>query len=293
MAITYRQGHEGRLSVEEMDGNFHYVEDYLTGLTNSVASLTAFDAGLSASLVALAALEHLDVAGLTASVMTLNTNLASATASIGTLNTNLASATASIGTLNTNVASATASIATLNTNVASATASIGTLNTNLASATASIGTLNTNLASATASIASINTILASATASTVSILKKTITSAEILTSYTAPVELIPAPGSGKLLLVQSAIIRYIPGGSTYSTNIITNIRYGNALSLYTNPNSLGQSSENAIITNMLPSTTTSAALPTNSPLLFQTSNGNPTAGDGTIYLYLTYTIVTL
>ena len=110
MGITYRQGHEGRLSIEEMDNNFHYIEDCIAGLTGSLSSLSSLEVGLSASLTALTALEHLDVAGLTASVLTLNTNLASATASIGTLNTNLASATASIGTLNTNLASATASI---------------------------------------------------------------------------------------------------------------------------------------------------------------------------------------
>jgi prefoldin subunit 5 len=109
MAITYRLSNETRLSVEQMDNNFHYVEDQISGIT--------------------------------ASIVTLNTNLASTTASIVTLNTNLASTTASIATLNTNLASTTASIATLNTNLASTTASIATLNTNLASATASIETI--------------------------------------------------------------------------------------------------------------------------------------------------------
>ena len=92
MGFTYRQGHEGRLSIAEMDNNFLYAEEQISSLTASVVSL--------------------------------NTKLASATASIATLNTNVASATASIATLNTNVASATASIATLNTNVAGLTASV-------------------------------------------------------------------------------------------------------------------------------------------------------------------------
>ena len=35
MGITYRQGHEGRLSVQEMDDNFHYIEEQLAGLTQS------------------------------------------------------------------------------------------------------------------------------------------------------------------------------------------------------------------------------------------------------------------
>lgn len=33
MGITYRQGHEGRLSVEEMDNNFEYIETRLAPLT--------------------------------------------------------------------------------------------------------------------------------------------------------------------------------------------------------------------------------------------------------------------
>ena len=75
MGIIYRQGHNGRLSIEEMDNNFHFIEDSLNGLSS-------LESGLSASLTALTALEHLDVAGLTASVLNLSTNLASATASI-------------------------------------------------------------------------------------------------------------------------------------------------------------------------------------------------------------------
>ena len=37
MSITYRLSHNGRLSIAEMDSNFHYIENYLIGLTNSVA----------------------------------------------------------------------------------------------------------------------------------------------------------------------------------------------------------------------------------------------------------------
>ena len=35
MGITYRQGHEGRLSIQQMDDNFHYIEEQLAGLTQS------------------------------------------------------------------------------------------------------------------------------------------------------------------------------------------------------------------------------------------------------------------
>lgn len=65
MAITYRQGNDGRLSVEQMDGNFSYIEDYLQSLTASLASLG-----------------NLDVSGLTASIMTLEDEIAGLTASV-------------------------------------------------------------------------------------------------------------------------------------------------------------------------------------------------------------------
>ena len=35
MGITYRQGNDGRLSVAQMDDNFHYLEDQLAGLSSS------------------------------------------------------------------------------------------------------------------------------------------------------------------------------------------------------------------------------------------------------------------
>ena len=152
MGITYRQGHNGRLSVQEMDNNFHFIEDSLNGLTNSIASLSSLEVGLSASLTALAALEHLDVAGLTASVQTLTTNLAGATTSVQTLTTNLASATASIKTLTDNLATTNGNVSSLNVQVASHNFSISLLGSGLAAATASIKTLATNLAVATASI---------------------------------------------------------------------------------------------------------------------------------------------
>jgi len=156
MGFTYRQGHEGRLSIEEMDNNFLYTEEQISSLTASVANLEQSIDGIITIIAGITASEALQdatvIAGLTASVIELDANLASATASIGVLQTNLASATASIGTLETNLASATASIGTLETNLASATASIGTLETNLASATASIGTLTSDVAGLTASV---------------------------------------------------------------------------------------------------------------------------------------------
>ena len=79
MAITYRLQKGSRLTVEEMDGNFQYVEDYLTGLTASYSNLVSVIAGITASE---AMQDATVIAGLTASVNTLTADLSSATASI-------------------------------------------------------------------------------------------------------------------------------------------------------------------------------------------------------------------
>jgi hypothetical protein len=42
MGITYRQGNDGRLSVQQMDDNFHYLEDQLAGLTPSNSQTPTF-----------------------------------------------------------------------------------------------------------------------------------------------------------------------------------------------------------------------------------------------------------
>ena len=41
MSITYRQGHNGRLSIQEMDDNFHFIENSLLGLSASIVNLTS------------------------------------------------------------------------------------------------------------------------------------------------------------------------------------------------------------------------------------------------------------
>ena len=150
MAITYRIGHDGRLSVEEMDGNFHYIEDELGNLNSSVSQLeisvddiTTVIAGITASE---AYQDATVIAGLTASVITLNTNVAGLTASVITLNTNVAGLTASVITLNTNVAGLTASVMVLEDDVVGLTADVAGL-------TASVMVLEDDVVGLTADVA--------------------------------------------------------------------------------------------------------------------------------------------
>jgi hypothetical protein len=81
MGITYRQNHGKSLSVGEMDGNFHYIEQELATATASLAmqydDITNLETNLAIATASLvmqyADITNLEtnVAGLTASVMML------------------------------------------------------------------------------------------------------------------------------------------------------------------------------------------------------------------------------
>ena len=53
MGFTYRQGKEGRLSIEEMDNNILYTEEQISSLTASISTLNTNLATVTASIVAL------------------------------------------------------------------------------------------------------------------------------------------------------------------------------------------------------------------------------------------------
>jgi len=143
MAITYRIGHDGRLSVEEMDGNFHYIEDELGNLNSSVSQLeisvddiTTVIAGITASE---AYQDATVIAGLTASVMVLEDDVVALTADVAGL-------TASVMVLEDDVAGLTASVMVLEDDVVGLTADVAGL-------TASVMVLEDDVVGLTADVA--------------------------------------------------------------------------------------------------------------------------------------------
>lgn len=124
--------------------------------------------------------------------------------------------------------------------------------------------------------------------------KYTLTSAEILNSFTAPVTLVAAPGAGYALQLISVAYRLNFNTTAYTTA-------GNSIII---ANTAG--SQQAVIsnTNFLSAGTTkfgagpvahqnNTSVVENEPLQFAQSTSNPTLGDSTMDLYLTYTIITL
>lgn len=121
-----------------------------------------------------------------------------------------------------------------------------------------------------------------------------LTSAQILNSYSSPIEIVPAPPAGSYieLITGSATLTYL--GIPYGTNL-------NFILQYT---AVSGASRIAIVAgfSFLNSTTNNLTAPYNrdgsvitaaASLCVSTQTGNPTAGTGTVKVRVFYRIVTL
>jgi hypothetical protein len=116
--------------------------------------------------------------------------------------------------------------------------------------------------------------------------KVTLTPAQILDSFSNPVELIPAPGAGKY--IRPVTIDWFSEFNSvlYLTNVGGIIKIENAFDRIANflinftINIFGSLEIEQLIIN----------LKENEPLIFTTDTGNPTDGDSDITFYITYMI---
>ncbi len=123
-------------------------------------------------------------------------------------------------------------------------------------------------------------------------IKVTLSSSQILNLFTTPVELIPSV-SGKLLILNSMYQKYNYGTTTYSNINTCKIGYGTTSLLLANLGLLvyDVTNANGIFAPSLniASTSTYAGL----PIVLGATISNPTTGDGTLDLYISYSEVTL
>jgi len=119
--------------------------------------------------------------------------------------------------------------------------------------------------------------------------KVSLTSAEILQLNSTPIELIAAQGTGTLIRLIAGTFQYNYGTTSYTA--------GNVRIYYTSGGSYIM--QNAILGNgsygiSYGSFTTSPVFvtPENEPLMLD-SNFNPTDGDGTLDIFLTYSVIEL
>ena len=131
--------------------------------------------------------------------------------------------------------------------------------------------------------------------SVVQVIDLEISPAELMTFVSAPVQILPAPGVGKAIEVMSAMGYYLFNTTAYDN--MSSIVIGNS-----NLASGGQMQSNALIMTYSPSILFRFGIDINfyfleilenDPLYVSSIGVDPTVGDGTLKIYITYRIVTL
>ena len=122
-------------------------------------------------------------------------------------------------------------------------------------------------------------------------IKVELNSAQILDSFTTPIEAVATPGAGKILVPTLIVAKTNYGTVTYTTNTSMWLMWDSATTVLDSIN-LARTEDyiqmehevslNAVLANF-----------ENKNLTFKTLTGNPTAGDGTMTFYLWYKILTL
>lgn len=123
--------------------------------------------------------------------------------------------------------------------------------------------------------------------------KVTLSSAQLLALFTTPVELVPAV-TGKVIIPQFLHQRYTHVSTAYTTSGQFRIGLGT-------PNFAGvlfsatvTSADNAQgLNNLNYNTATSGLVYENLPIVVGATTANPTGGDGTLDIYLTYLEITI
>ena len=121
-----------------------------------------------------------------------------------------------------------------------------------------------------------------------------VSSAEILAMNTTPLELVAAPGSGKVIKIQSIVCNYTYVSATYATNVKLQVITDGATIAQYEQGMLGATvSTIRQLSEVNSSSTTATQLLDNAAVNLRVETGDPTAGDGTLKIYATYDIVTL
>jgi hypothetical protein len=124
-------------------------------------------------------------------------------------------------------------------------------------------------------------------------IKVTLTSAQLLNLFTTPIELVPAV-TGKLLIPQFLFQKYNHVSSAYTTSGSFRIGLGSITFGFSAFSAVITSADNAQgLNNFSYSQSTSGLTYQNLPIVVGATTANPTGGNGTLDLYLTYLEVTL
>jgi hypothetical protein len=124
-------------------------------------------------------------------------------------------------------------------------------------------------------------------------IKVTLSSAQILALNTTPIELVPAV-TGKLLVPQFLFQKYNHVSTPYTTSGLFRIGLGSITFGFSAFGAVITSADNSQgLNNFGYSQSTSGLTYQNLPLIIGATTANPTGGNGTLDLYLTYLEVTI
>lgn len=134
--------------------------------------------------------------------------------------------------------------------------------------------------------------------SSVITVKVSLSSAEILALNTTPKQLVAAPGSGKILQPLFYLVKLSYATAQYATNTTLQFNYDGLPAVGIVSNSILNRTESFIMRQAAASTTAfafaiSTSDITNKGLFVSVTNGNPTAGDGTLDIYVSYVTINL
>lgn len=116
-----------------------------------------------------------------------------------------------------------------------------------------------------------------------------ISSAQILTGFTTPVEVVPAQGTNKVIIPIAFAIRMDFLTAAYATNTTFTLQI-NGVSVFGNITDVLTAAADQVRVLTIPTLTTTTDL-RNKNMTWQVSTGNPTAGGGSLKVSIIYTVV--
>ena len=123
--------------------------------------------------------------------------------------------------------------------------------------------------------------------------KVSISSAQILAMFSTPITIIAAPGAGKLISIDKAIFVYNFNTTAYNTNTTIALYDGAAREMQVASFLAGGSTLSVYLGQSISYAGISGVPASNQPATLYSVGGAPLAGNSTITVYVTYSIITL
>lgn len=124
-------------------------------------------------------------------------------------------------------------------------------------------------------------------------IKKTLSSAQLLSSFSSPIEIVAAPGADKIAFGTFMIAKTNYGSIPYATHINMRLLWNGVTASFDDSVTISRAEDYIQILEFYNSIATPKGNAVNKNLVLKTTTGNPTAGDGTMDIYLWYRILTL